>query len=54
MLFGLPHDVVGSTTGADVEPAEGPVTQPIAIMMSVEFGEGENAILLIDQREIAP
>ena len=36
------------------EPVTGPVTQKIAIMMSVEFGEGDDAVLLIDQREITP
>jgi pantoate--beta-alanine ligase len=36
------------------EPVEGPLNRPIAIMMSVEFGEGEDAVLLIDQREIVP
>lgn len=35
-------------------PLTGPVTGPIAIMMSVEFGEGDDAVLLIDQREIRP
>ena len=36
------------------EPVTGPVSGPIAIMMSVEFGIGDDAILLIDQREITP
>ncbi len=33
-----------------LEPASGPLTRPIAIMLSAEFGD----ILLIDQREIFP
>jgi len=33
-----------------LEPAGGPLTKPIAIMLSAEFG----GILLIDQREITP
>ena len=32
------------------EPAEGPVTRTLGIMISAEFGD----ILLIDQREISP
>lgn len=44
-------DVVDPET---FEPVEGPLNRPIAIMMSVEFGEGDDAVLLIDQREIHP
>lgn len=40
-------DIVAQRTLA---PVSGPVTQPIAIMLSAEFG----GILLIDQREISP
>ncbi|WP_373353918.1 pantoate--beta-alanine ligase [Pseudoroseicyclus sp. CXY001] len=35
---------------ASFEPATGPITRPVGIMISALFGE----ILLIDQREIAP
>ncbi|MDJ1007633.1 MAG: pantoate--beta-alanine ligase [Paracoccaceae bacterium] len=44
-------DVVDPDT---FEPVTGSVTGPAAIMMSVEFGEGDDAVLLIDQREIRP
>ena len=44
-------DVVDPET---FEPVDGPLDRPIAIMMSVEFGTGDDAVLLIDQREIAP
>ena len=44
-------DVVDPET---FNPVTGPVTKPIAIMMSVEFGSGDDAVLLIDQREIRP
>ena len=44
-------DVVEPST---FEPVTGPVTGPVAIMMSVEFGNGDDAVLLIDQREINP
>lgn len=44
-------DVVDPET---FEPVIGQVSRPIAIMMSVEFGEGDDAVLLIDQREITP
>ncbi len=46
----------GQLKGLDVvwvdsfEPATGPITRPIGIMISAQFGE----ILLIDQREISP
>ena len=40
-------DIVWSDT---LEPAQGPLTKPIAIMLSAQFGD----VLLIDQREIAP
>ncbi|WP_368185088.1 pantoate--beta-alanine ligase [Aestuariibius sp. HNIBRBA575] len=36
------------------EPATGPVTQTIGIMISAQFGAGDNQVLLIDQREIHP
>lgn len=39
---------------ASFAPVTGPVTEPIAIMMSVEFGNGDDTVLLIDQREITP
>jgi pantoate--beta-alanine ligase len=32
----------------------GPVKRPIAIMLSVEFGSGDDIVLLIDQKEITP
>lgn len=35
-------------------PAIGPVTAPVGIMISAEFGPHDNPVLLIDQREIAP
>lgn len=38
----------------DFTPASGALTAPVAIMISVEFGEGDDAVLLIDQREITP
>lgn len=44
-------DVVDPET---FEPVEGTLNRRIAIMMSVEFGEGDDAVLLIDQREISP
>ena len=44
-------DVVDPET---FEPVDGPLDRPIAIMMSVEFGTGDDAVLLIDQREISP
>lgn len=47
----MAFDVVDPAT---FEPVTGPVTGPIAIMMSVEFGEGDDTVLLIDQREITP
>ncbi len=45
------YDVVDPDT---FEPVEGPVNRPIAVMMSVQYGEGDEAVLLIDQREITP
>ena len=39
---------------SDFNPAAGPLTSPVAIMISVEFGEGDDTVLLIDQREIDP
>ena len=33
------------------EPVAEHVTVPVAIMMSVEFGSGDDTVLLIDQRE---
>ncbi|NNF89903.1 MAG: pantoate--beta-alanine ligase [Boseongicola sp.] len=44
-------DVVDPET---FEPVEGTLNRRIAIMISVEFGEGDDAVLLIDQREISP
>lgn len=35
-------------------PAAGPVTEPVGIMISAEFGPEDNPVLLIDQREITP
>ncbi|ROU02484.1 pantoate--beta-alanine ligase [Histidinibacterium lentulum] len=35
-------------------PATGPLTQPIGIMLSARFGQGDSAVLLIDQTEITP
>ncbi len=35
-------------------PVSGAITGPLAIMMSVEFGSGDDIVLLIDQREITP
>lgn len=35
-------------------PAIGPVTAPVGIMISAEFGPVDNPVLLIDQREIKP
>ena len=40
-------DIVWADT---FEPAEGPVTRTVGIMISADFGE----VLLIDQREITP
>ncbi|WP_420857617.1 pantoate--beta-alanine ligase [Marivivens marinus] len=37
-----------------LDPATGPLTGPVGIMISAEFGPEDNAVLLIDQREIAP
>lgn len=50
----------GTLKGLDIvwrdsfSPAAGPLTSPVGIMMSVEFGTGDDAVLLIDQREITP
>ena len=44
-------DVVDPAT---FDPVSGPVKGPIAIMMSVEFGSGDDQVLLIDQKEITP
>jgi pantoate--beta-alanine ligase len=38
----------------DFTPATGPLTGPVGIMISAEFGRGDDAVLLIDQREIHP
>ncbi|GGL68434.1 pantoate--beta-alanine ligase [Wenxinia marina] len=35
-------------------PASGPVTSPVGIMLSAEFGPPDNRVLLIDQRELTP
>jgi pantoate--beta-alanine ligase len=35
-------------------PATGPLSGPIGIMLSARFGQGDDAVLLIDQTEIAP
>lgn len=35
-------------------PATGPLTTAIGIMLSARFGQGDDAVLLIDQTEIAP
>ncbi|WP_368344382.1 pantoate--beta-alanine ligase [Pelagovum sp. HNIBRBA483] len=44
-------DITEATTLA---PLAGPINQRVAIMISVAFGEGDNEVLLIDQREIEP
>ncbi|MDR9427793.1 MAG: pantoate--beta-alanine ligase [Salibaculum sp.] len=38
----------------DFTPATGPLTGPVGIMISAEFGSGDNRVLLIDQREVRP
>ncbi len=35
-------------------PAKGPLTSPVGVMISAEFGPADDPILLIDQREITP
>lgn len=35
-------------------PASGPLTRPVGIMISAEFGPADNPVLLIDQRELQP
>ncbi|MXQ09421.1 pantoate--beta-alanine ligase [Alphaproteobacteria bacterium GH1-50] len=35
-------------------PITGRIIGPVAIMMSVEFGSGDDTVLLIDQKEITP
>ena len=32
----------------------GTLDRPFAVTMSVRFGEGDDAVLLIDQREVTP
>ena len=41
-------DIVDIETFA---PVDGPISKPVAVMMSVEFGSGDDTVLLIDQRE---
>ena len=64
-MFGDAHEFVHSQTSGTLKafdvvdpetfrPVTGPVAGPVAIMMSVEFSEGDDAVLLIDQREITP
>jgi pantoate--beta-alanine ligase len=38
----------------DFTPATGPLTGPVGIMISAEFGRGDGTVLLIDQREVHP
>jgi pantoate--beta-alanine ligase len=49
VLEGL--DIVDPLT---FEPATGAVDRPLGIMLSARFGQGADAVLLIDQMEIAP
>lgn len=35
-------------------PASGPLTRPVGLMISAEFGPLDNPVLLIDQRELQP
>jgi pantoate--beta-alanine ligase len=42
------------TEATSLAPISGPVDRPIAIMLSVAFGDGASEVLLIDQREITP
>jgi pantoate--beta-alanine ligase len=44
-------DIVWADT---FEAAEGPLTRPVGLMISAEFGPPGNTVLLIDQREIHP
>ena len=44
-------DVVDPVT---LEPYEGPLDRPLALMISVQFGEGDDGVLLIDQMEVSP
>lgn len=39
---------------SDFSPATGPLAAPVGIMISAEFGRGDNHVLLIDQREVHP
>ncbi|HKL68226.1 pantoate--beta-alanine ligase [Salibaculum sp.] len=38
----------------DFTPATGRLSAPVGIMISAEFGSGDNHVLLIDQREVHP
>lgn len=58
------HEAVQATSGklvafdvvdpSTLAPYDGPLDRPIAIMMSVQFGTGDEAVLLIDQMEMSP